>query len=173
MEKLRTISLLVDRLNDWIGRTTAWLTLIMVLVQLTVVILRYVFSIGSISLQESIWYMHGTVFMVAAGAVFLADGHVRIDVFYRGKSEVYRAWVNLVGILALLLPVCFATIYLSWGYVTNSWATLEGSIELSGLPLIFLYKTMIWVFAGLLGLQACSEAIKCLLIIGGKTAEEV
>lgn len=171
MQSLHKISQRIDQFNDWVGRTIAWLTLFMVLVQLSVVIMRYVFSIGSISLQETIWYMHGTVFMAAAGAVFLIDGHVRIDVFYGAKSKVYQAWVNLLGIIFLLIPVCFTTIWLSWGYVTNSWATLEGSIELSGLPFIFLYKTVIWVFAAFLGLQAVSEAIKSLLVIRGQADE--
>ncbi len=103
--------------------------------------------------------------MVAAGATYLADDHVRIDIFYREKSDLYRSWVNLLGNLLFLLPVCIATIWLSWGYVINSWAILEGSIELSGLPIVFLYKTVIWVFAILLGLQSLSEIMKAALFI--------
>lgn len=172
MALLYSFSQRIDTFNDWVGRTIAWLTLLMVLIQLLIVVMRYVFSVGSIVLQESVWYMHGLVFMLAAGAVYLKDGHVRIDFYYREKSQNYRAWVNLIGIVTLLIPLCLATLWLSKSYVLNSWKTLEGSIELSGLPLIFAYKTVIWIFALLLGFQAISELIKNILIIHRRMGEE-
>ena len=169
MHTLRRLSKTIDQFSSWTGKTIAWLTLIMVLVQLTIVIMRYVFSIGSIALQESVWYMYGIIFMVGAGATYLADEHVRIDVFYDAASERFRAWVNLLGILFLVFPLCFAMVYLSWGYVLNAWAIREGSIELTGLPFIYLLKTVIWVFAFVVALQAVSELIKAIdTLLGGR-----
>lgn len=172
MKQTEKISQAIDRFNARLGRTIAWLTLAMVLVQLVIVIMRYVFAYGSIALQESVWYMHGIVFMVAAGATYLADEHVRIDVFYNAASKKFQAWVNLLGIIFLIFPVCIAIVYLSWGYVLNSWSIREGSIELTGLPYIYLLKTVIWVFAFVLSLQAVSQALKAIQILQGDDAQE-
>jgi TRAP-type mannitol/chloroaromatic compound transport system permease small subunit len=160
----------IDALNEYIGRGTAWVALIMVMVQFAVVIMRYVFSIGFIPMQESIWYMHGILFMVGAGYTLLHDGHVRVDIFYREASARRKALVDMIGALIFLIPLMVLTMWLSWSYVINSWKTFEGSTEISGLPLIFLYKTVIWVFAILLGLQAISMAVRGLqTLLGNET----
>lgn len=78
---------LVDLANDRIGKSVAWLAIIMVLIQFIVVVMRYVFGIGSIMMQESIIYLHGMLFMIGAGYTLLHEGHVRVDIFYR-KSVV-------------------------------------------------------------------------------------
>ena len=79
--KLTRLSALIDLLNHSIGRSAAWLALGMVLVQFTVVVMRYVFGVGSIMLQEAIIYMHGVLFMMAAADTLLQDEHVRVDIF--------------------------------------------------------------------------------------------
>ena len=101
----------IDALNDRVGRGVAWLALAMVLVQFIVVLLRYVFGVGSIYLQELIVYMHGTMFMVGAGYTLLYNEHVRVDVFYREASARFQALVDLAGCVLFLLPVC-ALIYI-------------------------------------------------------------
>lgn len=159
MKFLSKLAAGIDRLNDAVGRGVAWVALFMVLVQFTVVIMRYVFAIGFIPMQESIWYMHGILFMVGAGYALLHDGHVRVDIMYREASERKKAWIDMIGSLVFLIPICILTLYLSSSYVINSWKTFEGSTEISGLPLIFALKTVIWVFAVLLGLQALATVI--------------
>lgn len=160
MNRLARIADVIDRVNDRAGRAVAWLLLAMVLVQFAVVVLRYVFAIGFVPAREAIWYMNGIVFMLGAGYTLLHDGHVRVDVFYREASPRTRAMVDLAGAILFLVPLCIATVWLSWPYVTSSWRVLEGSTEYSGLPLIFLLKTVIWVFALLLGLQGVAMAIR-------------
>jgi len=135
----------IDRLNEKIGHALAWVALVMVLVQFIVVVMRYVFAIGNIAMQESIWYMHGIIFMIGAGYTLLHNGHVRVDVIYGDATPRYKAWVDLLGTIFLLMPVTAATLWLSWDYVINSWKVWEGSTEVSGLPLIWAYKTVIWV----------------------------
>ena len=94
----------VDRINDAVGRAIAWLTLAMVLITFLVVILRYVYALGWVWMQESYVWLHGVVFMVGAGYTLLHDGHVRVDIFYRPGSHRYRAMVNAFGSLLLLMP---------------------------------------------------------------------
>lgn len=172
MSRLARIADIIDRLNEQVGRGVAWLLLAMVLVQFAVVVLRYVFALGFAPAREAIWYMNGTMFMLAAGYTLLKDGHVRLDVFYREASPQTKAIVDLAGAAIFLVPLCVATLWLSWSYVTNSWRVLEGSSEFSGLPLIFLLKTVIWVFALLLGLQGVAMAIRAGLLVAGSPAED-
>ncbi len=157
---MRALVRFIDWLNEHIGHLLAWVALAMVLVQFTVVLMRYVFAIGNIALQESIWYMHGIMFMIGAGYTLLHNGHVRVDVIYGDASPRYKAIVDILGTLLFLIPVTLATLWLSFDYVINAWKVWEGSTEVSGLPLIWAYKTVIWVFAVLLFLQAVSLLYK-------------
>jgi len=144
----------LSTVNVWIGRCVSWLVLALVLTQFAVVVLRYVFDTGSIGLQESVWYMHGLIFMLGAGYTYASNDHVRLDIFYRRFSERGRAWVNLFGCVFLLLPFCAALVWYSLGYVASAWAVREGSPEVSGLPWLWLLKTSLLIFAALLVLQA-------------------
>lgn len=159
----------LDAINETVGRTTAWLTLFMVLVQVTVVVLRYGFDIGSIATQESITYMHALVFLLGAAYTLKHNAHVRVDIVYQRLSARGQAIVDLLGGLFLLLPTALFILISSWDYVASAWAIHEGSPEAGGLPLIFLLKTAIPVATALLILQGIAEGLKCLLTISGRT----
>jgi TRAP-type mannitol/chloroaromatic compound transport system permease small subunit len=158
---------LVDRLNERIGRGIAWLTLLMVLVTFAVVILRYVYAIGWVWLQESYVWLHGIVFMLGAGYTLLHNAHVRVDIFYRPNSVRYKAIIDFFGSLLLLLPLVVVVIYFSYGYVLDSWLRLEESREAGGLPGLFLLKSVILLFCMLIGLQGLSLAARSLLVLLG------
>ena len=164
----RSLNLIANWLtvfNSVIGRVVAWLVLYMTLMQFVVVIMRYVFSYGSIQMQESIWYMHGLLFMLGAGYTLVKEGHVRLDVFYREASERTKAWINLIGSLVFLLPFCIVNFDFAWSLVLNSWAVREGSIETTGLPYIYLFKTVILVFSILVVMEGLALAIRSLLTL--------
>ncbi len=164
---------LIDAISEWLGRTVSWLTLAMVLITFMVVVLRYGFDYGRIALQESITYMHALVFMVAAGYTLKHDEHVRVDIFYRGMSPKAKALVDLMGSLLMLIPVCVFIIWISWEYVINAWALLEGSQEAGGLPLVFILKSMIPMLAIVLLLQSVSIIARSLLILTTRPEESI
>lgn len=168
---LASIVRAMDSLNRRVGHAVAWLALAIVLVQVSVVVLRHVFAIGFVPLQEAAWALHGVLFMAGAGYALLHDGHVRVDVFYREASARRRALVDLIGALVFLVPLCGLTVWLSWDYVIASWRVLERSGEVGGLPVVFLLKTMIWVFAGLLALQGLALAGRAGLYLAGASAD--
>ena len=143
----------------------------MVLVQFIVVILRYVFAIGFIAIVESVWYAHGLLFMLGAGYTLLKDGHVRVDVLYRDMEPRKKAWVDLVGALVFVLPIAVLTLWFSYGYVVNSWRVFEVSSEAGGLPFVYLYKTVIWIFAVLIGLQGIAMMLRAYLFLTGESDE--
>jgi len=157
----------IDRVNDVIGRGVAWLTLAMVMITFVVVILRYVFSLGFVWVQESYVWLHGVVFMAGAGYTLLHEGHVRVDIFYRERGRRYRAWVDLFGSFGLLLPVIVMIWLVAWPYVLTSWSRFEESREAGGLPGLFLLKTVILVFCALVGLQGLALAGRSVLVLLG------
>lgn len=157
----------LDAVTDLIGRTTAWLVLVMMVVQFAIVVMRYVFGIHSIALQESVTYMHAMVFMLGAAWTLHHDGHVRVDIFYRKRSPRSRAGVDLFGTLFLLLPVSFYILLGSLGYAGSSWAILERSPD-GGIPGVFLLKSLIPVMATLLILQGIAQLIRQTLIRRGR-----
>lgn len=159
----------LDRVALVTGRLTAWLALVLVLVTFSVVVLRYAFQIGSIALQESILYLHASLFLLGAAYTLKMDAHVRVDIFYRHMSKKNRALVDLLGTLVLLLPVCLFLLWISADYVANAWALREGSRETGGLPFVYLLKTLIPISGGLLiiqGISLVSTSIACLLADG-------
>lgn len=158
----------IDRLNGIIGWTVAWAALALVLVQFTVVILRYVFGVGSIILQESLVYLFGTLFMLGAGFTLWQNGHVRVDIFYRDAPLRRKAWVDALGVIFFLWPLCAAVWIMGEPYVSASWAVREGSRETSGIPAVWLLKTEILVFAVLVALQGLSLLIHATRVLLGE-----
>lgn len=158
----------LDALIERLGRGLSWFILAMMIIQFLIVILRYAFSVNSIPMQESVMYMHATVFMLAAAYTLRHGGHVRVDIFYRAMSARKKALVDLLGTLFLLLPVMVFVIATSLGYVGKSWAILEGSPDAGGIPGVFLLKTLIPAFALLMILQGIVEICRNSLILSGR-----
>lgn len=154
----------LDRFSGFVGRAAAWLTLFMVVVTFVIVVLRYVFDIGFIWLQESVIWMHAAVFMLGAAYTLREEEHVRVDVFYRDMSERRRAWVDLVGVLIFLLPLCVFLAWNSFDFVLQSWKIGESSREPGGLPFPFLpmLKSVILLMPITVSLQGLSLFLRSL-----------
>lgn len=156
----------LTRFTTTIGHASAWLALLLVLGMVLVVTLRYGFGIGNIALQESLTYLHGSLFMLAMAYTLNEDEHVRVDVLYQRWSPRTRAWINLLGTLLLLLPLCGALFWLSWDYVLTSWQQREASAN-GGLPFVYLLKSLLLVLPVLLSVQALAELLRHGLILAG------
>ena len=159
------IQKIINTINEWIGRSVAWLTLSMIILTTIIVILRYVFNTGSIALQESVNYMHASVFLLGIAYTLKHDGHVRVDIFYQKFSKKTKAWIDLLGTLILLMPSSMFIIWVSFNYVEKSWSIFEGSRETGGLDGVFLIKTLIIIMPILLIMQGISFMIQSLLTI--------
>lgn len=155
----------IDRINAVVGRAASWCCLFIVVVEFAIVVTRYVFHAGAIGVQESVLYAEATMFMLAAAWTLQVGGHVRVDVFYERAKPRTRALIDLCGALGLLLPFAVALALLSIPYVARSWAILEHSRETTGLPFVYLLKTLIPLFAFLIGLQGIAQAIRAALAL--------
>ncbi|GAB4290397.1 MAG: TRAP transporter small permease subunit [Roseovarius sp.] len=144
----------LDAVNRAVGRAVRWLVLFMVLVQFAIVVLRYVYGVSWIALNESVLYMHATVFMLGSGYTLMVDGHVRVDIFQARAGPRGKALIDLGGHLLLLMPSILALLYWSWPSVRNAWAIHEGPISVGGIPAVFLLKSLIPAFCVLLLVQS-------------------
>lgn len=163
----------MEAVNRTIGHGVAWLTLAMVLIQFLIVVLRYTFGIGMIALQESVVWMHAVVFMLAAAYTLGADGHVRVDVFYRDARPRVRAGIDLMGVLLFLWPVCALLLWAGWPFVQFSWRIGEASPHGGGLPALYLLKSMLIVMPVLLIVQGLALAVRsALVMVHGSTGHD-
>jgi len=156
---------IIDSFTEMLGKMISWLTLLMVLLTFTIVVLRYGFNLGWIAMQESVLYFHGIVFMLGAAYTLKHDGHVRVDILYQKFSLIQKAWVNLIGGLVLLMPVCAFIFFISINYVLAAWQIMERSSEAGGLPLVYLNKTLILTLAVTMVFQGLAEVLRNLLVI--------
>jgi len=147
----------LEATSEITGRCLAWLLPIMVLLTITVVVLRYVFDTGTIATQETVAYLHGCVFMLGLAYTLKHDGHVRVDVLAQRLTPRTRAWIELIGHVVFLLPLCALIGWYSWDYVAASWRVREASPDTGGLPYVYLLKSLLPASAVLLGLQALAE----------------
>ena len=151
---------MIERMIEAIGRAAAWLNVGMVLIACVVVAMRYAFDSGSIFLQESVIYLHGFAFLAGLSYALKHDAHVRVDVLYSRLSPTARHRIDFLGHVLLLMPLCIVIAVASWPYVAHSWAVLEGSPEVAGVPAVFVLKTALPLSALLLFLQALAMSVR-------------
>lgn len=142
-----------NQFQQTLGKTFAWLALLLVVLSAAIVILRYGFQSGSIALQETVLYTHAIFFMMGMAYTLQHDAHVRVDVFYSRLSSKYKAMIDLCGAVVFALPALSFLLWMSWGYVSDSWAIQESSAEAGGLPYLYLLKSFMVIMASLMLLQ--------------------
>ena len=156
---MKNISLILSTINKYAGYFCAFLVVFMTINVFLVVVLRYLFGISFIWMQETYVWMHAYIFMAGAGFTYLNDDHVRIDIIYRNSSKLYRVLVDLVGNIVLLLPFLYIIWSYSFPFVYKSWQMNEVSREAGGLTMIYLLKLAILIFTFLLFIQVISKII--------------
>jgi TRAP-type mannitol/chloroaromatic compound transport system permease small subunit len=167
MKILGNILRAINCFTGWVGRFIAWLCLLLVVLTVSVVLLRYLFGMGSIAVQESVTYVHSMIFMLGLAVALQRGGHVRVDIFYRNFSERRKALVDLLGGVFFLLPFCGLILLSSWDYVLASWAIKETSAESGGIAAVYLLKTLMILMPIMLALQGISQILTSLITIKG------
>ena len=159
-DRVNSVVKAIDLVIYNIGRIGSWCSLLMVMAMLLVVVLRYGFQIGSISLQESITYLNCIIFTSGVAYTLKEDAHVRVDVMYSKLRIKSKALVDLLGTLVFLGLTAGFILWTSWDYVSVSWRIREGSAESSGLPYVYVLKTSILLIPIMLLMQGLSEFLK-------------
>ncbi|MEM8599523.1 MAG: TRAP transporter small permease subunit [Bacteroidota bacterium] len=154
----------LDRLTAAAGRIAFVLLAAMTLIGALNAVLRYVgrplgVSLSSNALFDAQWMLFGLVFLLGAAWTLQQDRHVRVDVLFGRLRPRTRAWIDLLGAVAFLLPFCALMLWATWPMVENAWITREGALDPGGLSR-WPIKMLIPLGFVLLGLQGLSEAIK-------------
>lgn len=158
----------IDRLNAWIGSTVVTAAvLLFILVIFSNVVLRYVFNTSFVFLAELEWHLFAFVFLVGAGFTLLHDRHVRVDIFYSQMSRRRQAWVNLIGVVCLLLPCCYLVLSTTIPWVADAYKVGETSLDPGGIPARFVIKAALPLGYLLMLLQGISLGIKSAFILAG------
>ena len=166
MQALLKLSALIDRINDLIGRAMMWFVLAATLISAGNAIVRKVAGTSSNAWLEVQWYLFAAVFMLGGGYAFLRNAHVRIDFLSSKFSARTRNWVDIVGILVFVLPLCYMMVVLGWPLFERAWQSGEMSSNAGGLIRWPVYL-LIPVGFVILFLQSVSELIKRIAFLTG------
>jgi TRAP-type mannitol/chloroaromatic compound transport system permease small subunit len=159
VDKLLKMSRMIDAVNDRFGVVAIWLVLISCLVSTGNAISRYAFSISSNAWLEVQWYMFAAMVFLGGPFTLKINEHVRVDLLYATVSERTRIWIDIVGGVLFLLPICIILIYFTWPYFLDSWRINESSSNAGGL-IRWPVKLLMPVGFALMALQGLSEIIK-------------
>lgn len=158
---------LIDRISGGALGIAMVCGVLLVFLQLIVVLLRYAFGLSFTWLNEAVTYAFAAMFMIGAAAALRDGAHVRVDILRPRFGETGRNWIELGGAYLLLFPLCVRILMTSEAGLARSWLLLEGSRESDGLPILYLFKTLVPLFAVLLMAQGLSESLKAALRLTG------
>ena len=136
----------IEKMINSFGKFISLMIPIMTILMIVIIVARYFFGIGLTGLQELVLYIHALIFLGCAGYVHYKDEHVRVDIFYRESSDLYKKNINYFLSLVFLIPVCFIIGYYSLELIEMSWKIKEVSTEAGGLNYVYLQKTLIILF---------------------------
>lgn len=167
MQALLALSRVIDRLNALIGKYAIWLIFAATVISALNAIVRKAFNYSSNGFLEVQWYLFAWSFLIAAGYTLLNREHVRIDVLNAHFSKRAQIWIEILGVILFLTPVCVLVLWLSIPIVGERYASGEMSPNPGGL-----IRWPVWmalpVSFSLLLLQGWSELIKCLAFLRGQ-----
>ena len=154
----------VERVIDWIGRATSWLALAIVVLMATNVVLRYLFSYGSVWSQELEWHLLAPLILFAIAYAMQKGEHVRVDVAYAHFSPRAKEAVNVLAAL-LCLAISMIIIFFSIKYVEQAYVIGEKSADPGGLTHRWVLKSLIPLGFMLLAVQSVAEIVKSITLL--------
>lgn len=162
------LSRLIDRCNEWIGKTAGYAILLSILISAGNAIIRKIApQHSSNAWLEAQWYLFGAAFMLAAAYTLKQNEHIRIDLLYGTLKRKTQHWIDLLGHLLFLLPFCLLMVFYLWPYTLKSFRSGEMSTNSGGL-IIWPAKAILLAGFILLTLQAISEIIKKIAVMRGE-----
>jgi TRAP-type mannitol/chloroaromatic compound transport system permease small subunit len=159
LQPLLKLSRAIDFVNDRFGEVANWLVLLACLISAGNAMSRYAFALSSNAWLEVQWYMFAGMVMLGAPHTFRLNEHVRVDLLFSAVSERTRIWIDILGIILFLLPICIILVYFTWPWFVESWRIEEMSSNAGGL-IRWPVKLVLPVGFALMVLQGISELTK-------------
>ena len=164
-EYILRFSKALDRFLSSVGEAAAWLNVALIVVIITQVVLRYVFSKGLVRLEELQWHLYAVCIMIGLSYCATRDTHIRLDLLYHRFSQRKKEIIDLLGTVFLLMPMVIIVLMHSWPFVTESFRLMEASDSVVGLPYRWIIKSFLLIGFGLLGLAGVSRLIRALAFL--------
>tara|TARA_E500000318_G_scaffold32055_1_gene31943 strand:+ start:1797 stop:2411 length:615 start_codon:yes stop_codon:yes gene_type:complete len=177
MKAALDIASVLDRFSRKAGQAGAWLILPLVFIIMFDVITRkvdfirlyfsefsidYGYSVSTI-LQDLEWHLHGIILLTTFGFAYLANAHVRVDVFREHIHPRKQAWLEFIGLLVMAVPFLFLVGWQSWILMEISYHQGEGSESLTGIPWRYVIKS--FMIIGVVVLSMAVVATLCRLAV--------
>jgi TRAP-type mannitol/chloroaromatic compound transport system permease small subunit len=166
LKALLGLSTAIDSLNERVGTLANWAVLLSCLISAANAMVRYAFDSSSNAWLEIQWYLFAGVVMLGASYTLRRNEHVRVDILYSLLSDRGQKWLDLIGTLVFLIPVCVVIAYMSWPVFVDSWSGNEVSSNAGGL-VRWPFKILLPIGFALVALQGLSEVIKRALALHG------
>ncbi|MEO3384727.1 TRAP transporter small permease subunit [Mesorhizobium sp. CAU 1741] len=168
MSFLGIIIRVINAINRLVGNVFSWLSLAIVIVCFAVVVQRYALSTTRLWMQDLYVWLNGAMFTAVAGFALLRNDHVRVDIFYRPASIRTKAVIDLIGVVAFLMPFAWVVTTYGWSFVARSWRLYEGSANIGGMPGLFILKSFILVFVFVIVIQGISMLARSILVLADR-----
>lgn len=157
----------IDLLNEKIAGVVSWALLAAVVICTGNALIRYAFNSSSNAWLEIQWYLFAAIFMLASSHTLKRDEHVRIDVIAGRFSKRTQVWIDLLGFLLFLMPICLVILYYGVPFALLSITSAEMSSNAGGL-IVWPAKLLVPLGFALLILQGLSEIIKRVAFLAGE-----
>jgi TRAP-type mannitol/chloroaromatic compound transport system permease small subunit len=148
-----------------IGKAVAWANGLLVVAIILNVVLRYVFDMGQVFIEELQWHLYGLAVMIGLSYSQVLDSPIRVDILHQRFSRRTKAKWEIFGILVFLLPWVVILFLQGIDFWSESWRVNEHSDSPLGLPFRWLIKAVIPISFALLGLATISRLISSLAVI--------
>jgi TRAP-type mannitol/chloroaromatic compound transport system permease small subunit len=158
----------IDRFVGWIGEVASLLWTVLMLVIVIQVVARYVFGQGSIMMEELQWHLYAIGFMLGLSFTEVKERNVRIDVLAEKWAPRTRQWIELLGLVGLLVPFTLVVLWFSIPFFWSSYTLNEVSAAPGGLPYRWVLKSFIVSAFALLAVVALGRLTRVLAALQGR-----
>jgi TRAP-type mannitol/chloroaromatic compound transport system permease small subunit len=159
-----------DAIDGFVGAfhyVINWIWVVLVLLIVVNVVLRYLVGTSMVWMEEVQWHLYAVGFMIGLAYALKLDGHVRVDVVADRLRPRTRAWIELLGLVLLVLPLCGIMLWWGWPFVARAWQINEVSAAPGGLPHRWVIKSVILLAFGLIALAATSRLLRITALLFG------
>jgi TRAP-type mannitol/chloroaromatic compound transport system, small permease component len=141
-----------------------WFALLVVVVQLAIVIGRFVFAYEQPFFSDLVRMWYAALFLFSSAYTLVEEGHVRVDVFYASMGRRTKALVNGVG--AVVLGMSLMWVILILGTATNAspiigpFIRFEQGQQTYGLATKYWMAAYLAIFAVMMMVQFAALVLK-------------
>ncbi len=159
----------IDGISTWVGKTAAWLIIVLMAVVCIEVFKRYIMNMPTAWIFDATNMLYGSVFMLCGAYTLAQNAHVRGDFLYSSMKPRTQASLDLVLYIVFFLPGIAALVYAGSDYAAHSWRINEHSNVTADGPPVYHFKAVIPIAGAFVMLQGVAEILRCIVCL--KTGE--